>query len=59
MSDEQQPEPERTNLHRAKNPITPKGHPITVSQMFEHLLPPNPDFLRDIELALSEDLIRG
>jgi hypothetical protein len=57
MSDEQQPEQGNGHLRPAKRPITPKGQPITVSAMLDRLLPPNPEFLRDIELAQSEDLL--
>ncbi|MGI9116688.1 MAG: hypothetical protein ACR2JV_03515 [Gaiellales bacterium] len=55
MSDEQQPE--RPKFRPAKHPITPKGSPITVTEMLSQLRPPNPGYLRDIELAQSEDLL--
>jgi hypothetical protein len=55
MSDEQQPERQDDHLRPAKRSITPKGQPITVSAMLDRLLPPNPAFLRDIEVAQSED----
>ncbi|MGI9187953.1 MAG: hypothetical protein ACR2J9_10645 [Gaiellales bacterium] len=57
MSDE--PQEERRKSRPAKHPITPKGNPITVTEMLDRLLPPNPAFLRDIEIAQSEDRLAG
>jgi len=57
MSDEQQPRSPKGRPE--KHPITPKGEPITVTEMLDRLLPPNPEFLRDIELAQSEDRLAG
>ena len=57
MSDEQQPSSSKGRP--AKHPITPKGEPITVTEMLDRPLPPNPEFLRDIELAQSEDRLAG
>lgn len=57
MSDEQQPSSPKGRP--AKHPITPKGEPITVTEMLDRMLPPNPEFLRDIELAQPEDRLAG
>ena len=54
-----EPQQDRPKGRPAKHPMTPKGQPISVNEMFDRLLPPNPGFLRDIEIAQSEDRLAG
>ena len=58
--EDQTPEPPRyrSPYTPASDPIIKPGESLSLSELLDRLPPPNPGFLRDIELAQSEDLLR-
>ena len=58
MADEQSQDPKYRGRYRpAPHPIVKPGAPLTWSEVRARMPQPDPDFLRDIKWAQSEDLL--